>query len=138
MHVSTSGTAEDAVKELMKHKKVTLASAIVNQRLNKMISRFAFRNNTPIPFAGWYWRDVDFFGELLPTIADMRGVVVICESNKWDYRDRLLTEQELARFRQLVWDAYLISCEAGNVAEIEANTLNHLRLAGEFITGLEV
>jgi len=62
----------------------------------------------PIPYIGWYWRDVDFdsdgcwFG-IIPVGADgnSKPLVGFMESNKWGYREIRVRGETWANIRAL-------------------------------------
>lgn len=119
-----------------------LAQLIVNDQLNDFISNYSAssfsedRESTPIPFQGWFWRAVDFFSPRGITIAEGDGQVAVCQSNKWDYPQRDLTDTERGEFLALVWSAWQVSRAGGVLSEIQKNTRDELIKAGEFIAGL--
>lgn len=135
-------TPAGALDNLRKHAVDELAAMIVNKALNDFIHSadggFLDEGEAPIPFQGWFWREVDFFAPNGVTIADGAGQVAVCESNKWGYPERSLTEVEQGEFLGLVWAAWLESHKGGQLSEIQAATRAALEQAGEFIVGLDV
>lgn len=113
-----------------------LGETMVNHVLNDLIANHSKTDFPPIPFQGWFWRSVDFFGTI--TIADGAGQVAICENNKWGYPERTLTDQERDKFRDLVWDAYRESRRGGRLDQIRQATRAALDVAGEHIEALTV
>lgn len=117
-----------------------LAESIINDTLNRFISDYSStsleegREDSPIPYQGWFWRSVDFFGRI--TIASGDGQLAICESNKWGYPERSMSDDERDEFRRLVWAAYVEALKGGNLAEIRKNTVAALEAAGEYVASL--
>ena len=136
-------TAEKSLAKLLDLGAQTLAETIVNDRLNDLISShdkagiFGQGGEMLVPYAGWYWRGVNFFGECGVSIAHAGGTVV-CENNKWDYDERCLTVDERAEFLRLVWKALQKSREGGSLDSINKATDKALRNAGNFIRSLDV
>ena len=121
-----------------------LAEYIVSDVLNRLIRDrdaggiFGKGVNHLIPYAGWGWRDVDFFGEHGADIAFDGSRTVICENNKWDYPSRSLSDAERAEFLHLVWCAYRESMCGGVLSDIHEKTDKALSHAGAFILSLTV
>lgn len=145
----TADTPSGAVAQLEQHGARTLAESIVNDALNRLIGNYSeslFGHLTPggddrgqpIPFAGWYWRNVDFLGRFRPVIAATPAGTVICENNKWGYAQRQLTPEESDAFLALVWNALLESRKGGDLASIQRATREALEQAGAFIAALTV
>lgn len=133
-HIPVTGdTATEARDHLMEFSVEDLATAAVNQRLNKLIDD---TEGSPIPYFGWFWRDIDFFSPKGITIAEGNGRIAICENNKWGYPERYLTGGEQAQFRDLVWAAYLEYSKGGTILETRMNIREALETAGEFIARL--
>jgi hypothetical protein len=149
-HIATKGTPHEAVASIARGKTVEqLAQGIVSDDLNRLISNFdqsdlfshlagKGEDVRPVPYVGWYWRSVDFFEPRGVTIADGPNGVGVCQSNKWDYDDRDLTDDEQATFLNLVWQAKVANSRGGNLAEINRETAEALIRAGEFIESLAV
>ena len=139
---SRDTTALEAVAavESLDHRR--LAEDVVSDALNRLIARHKgglWEEGGPIPFAGWYWRDVDFFRPRGVTIADVGyDGTRVCQNNKWDYEERWLTDEEQATFRDLVWAAWQESRKGGSLDAIEKATEAALVKAGEFIESLVV
>jgi len=133
-------TAISALDDIAGYSARDLATVIVNRAMNDLIANTGYQemDYMPIPYHGWYWRNVDFFTPGGITIADGDGQVAVCESNKWDYPERVLTEDEQAQVREYVWAAYQASRSGGILGDIRAAVRAELEKAGEFISSLEV
>ena len=128
------------VRSLQEVSAEDLAETMVNHVLNEFIAAHSTtsfaegREDTPVPYQGWYWRHVDLFGRI--TIADGDGQVAICESNKWGYPERSLTDAERDHFLALVWEAYIASQQGGRLDLIRQATREALERAGQYIAQL--
>lgn len=65
-----------------------------------------------IPYIGWFWRRVDFVGGLIP-IGDCGDFVGVMQNNKWGYKERYMTEEEVLKFMTFVDLAYAVRYEGG-------------------------
>lgn len=94
-----------------------LVAVIVNSALNDWIRDLddaagdaltnIFSHNgsgKPVPYVGWYWRNVDFVAGAIP-IANCGSFIGVCESNKWGYPMRMLEADEAERVTALLWSA---------------------------------
>lgn len=64
-----------------------------------------------IPYIGWFWRQVDFVNKSV-SIGDCGEFIGVMENNKWDYRGRLMTEQEVDKFIEYIDTAIKSSNES--------------------------
>lgn len=66
----------------------------------------------PVPFIGWYWRNTDFAGGRIPLgwlNQPSEGLFCgVMENNKWGYRERLMTDEEVAVFVRFLVAAKLL------------------------------
>ena len=140
IHLDIAQTPDENAARLASQLAQSLAETMVNHVLNEFIaghSTTSFaegREDTPVPYQGWYWRSVNFFGRI--TIADGGGQVAICESNKWGYPERSLTDAERDHFLVLVWGAYIASRQGGRLDLIRQATREALERAGQYIAQL--
>ncbi len=137
IHLDVAQTPGENATRLASQPAQSLAETMVNHVLNEFIAAHSTtsfaegREDTPVPYQGWYWRRVDFFGRI--TIADGDGQVAICESNKWGYPERSLTDAEREHFLALVWEAYIASRQGGRLDLIRQATREALERAGQYI-----
>lgn len=140
IHLDIAQTPGENAARLASQPTQSLAETMVNHVLNEFIAAHSTtsfdegRQDTPVPYQGWYWRRVDFFGRI--TIAVGGGQVAICESNKWDYPERSLTDAERDHFLALVWEAYIVSRQGGRLDLIRQATREALERAGQYIAQL--
>lgn len=141
IHLDIAQTPGENAARLASQPAQSLAETMVNHVLNEFIAAHnttsfdgCFGQDTPVPYQGWYWRSVDFFGRI--TIADGDGQVAICESNKWGYPERSLTDAERDHFLALVWEAYIVSQQGGRLDLIRQATREALKRAGQYIAQL--
>jgi hypothetical protein len=140
--LNTEHGPHDEMKSLSGHSSEQLAELIVNETLNNFIGNLTpssfsdDRGKAPIPYQGWYWRAVNFFAPRGITIAMGDGQIAVCQSNKWGYPERYLTDDEQAEFLRLVWDAYREGRAGGVVSEIHEARDMALAKAGYFIASL--
>ena len=66
-------------------------------------------NGKPIPYIGWYWRDVYFDSRqyslgIIPARAERLGqnYIGFMVRNKWGYPSILLTEKQTVKLRELI------------------------------------
>ena len=131
------GTPDDAIEFFTAQESSRLATLIVNDQLNGFIARNDDEHG-PIDYQGWFWRSVDFFTPRGITIAKGDGRVAVCQSNKWGYPHRDLTEDEQAHFLSLIWAAHQESRKGGLLSEIHATTNRLLAEANDYILSLEI
>jgi hypothetical protein len=118
-------------QSLMQRGVEKLATDIVNEKLNRLISQYADEGNEEheklVPYIGWYWRWVDFAGDdpYIP-IGHCGEFVGFMENNKWDYPERGLTQEEVDQVREIVCTAYDLSAEGGALSDIIQNTKDKL------------
>lgn len=124
-------------KEFSKLSKDELVNWIINQKLNDFIREFnTFEEHEPdhpgkeynkrIPYAGWYWRDVDFATGEWVRIANTGEFIGFCENNKWGYPQRTLTDEEFSKVVKIIERAYKLNSQGGILAEIWDNTRREL------------
>lgn len=78
---------------------------LVNRLYNSQVAQYADyatgthpeKGGKRIPYIGWFWRDTDFVGKQI-SIGNCGTFIGVMESNKWDYPERLMTEEEVNTF----------------------------------------
>jgi hypothetical protein len=92
---------DDLINELFNRDVREMADIIGDQDLNDGLHVLARATDKRIPYIGWYWRDTGFVTKQI-TIARADGgeydMVGVCESNKWGYPQRWMTEEEVETF----------------------------------------
>jgi hypothetical protein len=83
---------------------------LINDAINAFVEEWADdRIQKRIPYIGAYWRDTDFVGKHITIgkmISDIGEYVGVMENNKWEYPERLMTEQEVDTFVGFIDRAY--------------------------------
>lgn len=118
--------------EYMTWDRERLANYIINDKLNRFVSRYADydedehgspREDKRIPYIGWFWRDVDFARpDTYIPIGNCGEFIGFMENNKWGYPQRGLTSDEAKQVTDIVCEAYRLSREGGIVSDIQKNT----------------
>ena len=122
-------------KELTKEK---LENEMINDHYNLFASNYADNDDEKrIPYMGWYWRGVDF-NNLNITIGTDGSFVGFMENNKWDYRQRNLTDTEALNVIGYLDEAISLSRKGGMLSEIHANTNSKLAELNDYIQSLRV
>lgn len=105
-----------------------------NKRYNEVVGKYADyaeADNDPhghgkrVPYLGWFWRTVDFAdlaGSSLCVEPDLKGFM---ENNKWEYRERGLSDAEASAILDIVDDAVRME-DAGDAPEKVAARLADL------------
>lgn len=138
-------TPDEMLANLIATDHKTLAMQVLNDHLNDFVRSHNDRamsdeeNGEPtFRFMGWFWRDVNWLEPGDFAIAASGDAVRVCQSNKWGYRQRELTGDELATVRGHVWDALMADGKGGNLADIYDEVDRHLEAASTFIANLDV
>lgn len=140
IHLDIAQTPGENATRLANQPAQSLAETMVNHVLNEFIAAHSTtsfaegREDTPVPYHGWYWRRVDFFGRI--TIADDGGQVAICGLSGATCCSRSLTDAERDHFLALVWEAYIVSQQGGRLDLIRQATRKALKRAGRYIARL--
>lgn len=71
-----------------------------------------------LPYIGWYWRHVTFHDLTTIQIGNCGPFVGFMPNNKWDYPQRMMTEDEGKRVMEIIDEAMKIDEEGGDVAKI--------------------
>jgi len=117
----------------------TLVELIINNRYNDFVrERADFRDGeTPVtpgdgniggkrvPYIGWFWRSTNFYRKRIP-IGDCGDFIRVMENNKWDYRERMLTEDECDQVIAVIDAAMTASHQGGELRIIQQNTYREL------------
>lgn len=90
-----------------------------------------------IPYIGWFWRYADFVGKRI-SIGDCGKFIGVMENNKWDYPERLMTEQEVDTFIAYIDKAYEESHKGGDLARTQSNTNNVFNELWDWFQALKV
>jgi hypothetical protein len=96
-----------------------------------------FGGGKTIPYIGWFWRAVDFASRRA-SIGDCDGFIGFMENNKWDYSERLLTDDEMLRVLAYLDEAIAISNRGGDVAKTADDTYAKLRELWDYMQTLKV
>lgn len=70
-----------------------------------------------IPYIGWFWRSADFVGKNI-SIGDCGDLIGVMENNKWNYPERLLTDEEAQTFIDFIDRAHAESRKGGSLGDI--------------------
>lgn len=122
---------EEIENQFSRYTSEQLKNLLINTHYNKFLRKFADYDEggedlhncgKRLPYIGWYWRDVDFAEKTIPIGICREEFTGIIVNNKWDYDERLLTEQEADHLIFLIDEAFKLSCEGGCCREIRENT----------------
>lgn len=100
---------------------------LVNELYNNRVSRWADHDSDEdsdqagekrIPYIGWFWRSTDFVNKRI-TIGKCSDFIGVMENNKWDYPERLMTEEEATTFIQMLDDAFAVLTSGGFADELQ-------------------
>lgn len=114
-------TIQDAVNNLSEYPVELLARQSVNEKLNDFVRGWLSRHEDEEIskiYIGWYWRNVDFTGGIIPIGRTEEGSIGFMENNKWDYPSRYLTEKEAIIVSSIVWASFTGDREGGLLSDI--------------------
>jgi hypothetical protein len=77
-----------------------------------------YRYGKRVPYLGWFWRYTDFVDKSI-SIGDDDGFVGVMENNKWGYRQRSMTEQEVDTFVSYLECAFALADDISKSDRIE-------------------
>ena len=132
---------KDYLNKFVQSNPHSLVNLIINTHYNSFIERYSSFDidenlidktiaggkayGKRVPYIGWYWRNVDFVNKSI-SIGNCGDYIGVMENNKWDYPERLLTENECDQVINIIDEAIIKSQEGGNVKSIRDNTVETL------------
>lgn len=138
-------TPDEMLENLIATDHKTLAMQVLNDHLNDFVRSHNSRamseagdGEPTFQFMGWGWRNVNWLEPGDFAIAASGDEVRVCQNNKWGYRSRELTSDELATVRGHVWDALMADGKGGILADIYDEVDRHLKAASTFIANLNM
>ena len=76
-------------------------SAQLNEMIDQVQEKFEHMNDgKPIPYIGWYWRNVDFNDPV--TLGDCGMFIGFMENNKWDYPEWTISKIQDAAIKAML------------------------------------
>ncbi len=126
--------------------KDALVAKIVNDEYNDFIVSYSSYDKDEgdphghgkrVPYIGWYWRSVDFVNGSIP-IGDCGEFVGFMENNKWDYPERDLTKEEVAKVIEMLDRAMEENSKGGWADQVDSSTKAVLAELWDYVTSLKV
>ena len=131
------GNFEQLKKDLIGQNKESLIDYIIDDHYNSFCRQWCDKDAEKlIPYMGWFWRDVSF-SKLIISIGKCDSFVGFMENNKWDYPERILTEEEALKFIELL-DIAINSNISGLVEEINRNKEEKIKAVYNYMQTLEI
>lgn len=101
----------------LEHLKQQTKESLINELYNRRVDKLAdfakdekvyddTNTGKRIPYIGWFWRDADFVTPQISIGRTNDGYIGVMENNKWDYPERLMTEQEASTFIDFLESAF--------------------------------
>ena len=88
------------LEDLLKRTKESLANEIYNIRIDEEVNGDICEGG--IPYMGWFWRNCDFNTKYVAIGEDHDNNIGVMANNKWDYKERQMTEEEVDMFMELI------------------------------------
>jgi len=130
------------------HLRTLSKEELINELYNKRVAEWADfddDDNPPdsnhrgkrIPYIGWFWRHADFADRRI-SIGDTGGYIGVMENNKWGYRERLMTPEEVDTFTGYLDRAFAENSKSGDKAQLRANAERVFAELRQWFQALEV
>jgi len=140
-HGKNFNQLKDYLNKFTQSNPYSLVNLIINTHYNSFIERYSSFNDDEklidetiasgkaygkrIPYIGWYWRSVDFANKSI-SIGNCGDYIGVMENNKWDYPERLLTENECDKVIEIIDEAMEKNQKGGELRSIRNQTVEAL------------